>query len=282
MEEMVWKRRRNFFFACHLSLPFDFQCGGCISHLFHCVHVRVVLSLHPFLPLRLSNGSGYILGSGILISPSKERIVYYWADAKQPMSLPSLVRHYLDGREEDRALNDQRQLEMFAQLRAVQLREYVAGIRNQLYQERVAEKRSRYQEAVQKVKEQKAKLYETRLKALVGEEEDEATSTNAGGSRPNSSRASSVGVSEEGGEEDGEEGGEEEGGDGSGRGEEGGQLVVAESVEEDGGRTQKAPPAQTSREPAPAGGSAPDKSRKAARPKDKPKDRDKSSGKGRK
>lgn len=120
--------------------------------------------------------NGFILGSGVLISPQGERIVYYWADASKPKSLPSLVKHYLDAKDQERMLNDRKNMEMHAQLRGAQLREYVASIRNSLYQERVAEKRTKYNEAVQKVKEQKAKLYETRLKALVGEEDEDAVS----------------------------------------------------------------------------------------------------------
>eukprot|EP00981_Chlorochromonas_danica_P008995 scaffold2392_cov166-Ochromonas_danica.AAC.11 len=114
---------------------------------------------------------GYILGSGVLISPSGERTVYYWADAKSPKTLPSLVRHYLNSKEAERLNEEQKEMELMAPLRALQLRDYVASIRSAMYKERVTDKRNRYNEAVQKAKEQKAKLYETRLRALVGDEE---------------------------------------------------------------------------------------------------------------
>lgn len=120
------------------------------------------------LPIR-----GYILGSGVLISPSGERTVYYWADAKAPKTLPSLVRHYLNSKEAERLNEEQKEMELMAPLRALQLRDYVASIRSAMYKERVTDKKNRYNEAVKKAKEQKAKLYETRLRALVGDEEGE-------------------------------------------------------------------------------------------------------------
>lgn len=92
---------------------------------------------------------------------------------------------------------------MLAPLRGQQLKNYVTGIRNQLNSEKLAEKKRAYNEAITKcvhivvtlytfvgvflamfiiitvlffsccrAKEQKARLYEARLKALAGEEED--------------------------------------------------------------------------------------------------------------
>lgn len=60
--------------------------------------------------------------------------------------------------------------ELLAPLRGAQLRDYVNSIRSTLYNERMREKKEKYNETIQRAKEQKAKLYEERLKALAGDD----------------------------------------------------------------------------------------------------------------
>eukprot|EP01032_Pedospumella_encystans_P020483 gene20483-23267_t len=117
---------------------------------------------------------GSIRGSGTLYTPPPERkpIVYYWAENKESISLPALVRHYMRERDDEILQKEQARHIMLAPLRGQQLKNYVTGIRNQLNSEKLAEKKRAYNEAITKAKEQKARLYEARLKALAGEEDD--------------------------------------------------------------------------------------------------------------
>eukprot|EP00601_Ochromonadales_sp_CCMP2298_P000938 CAMPEP_0173174866 /NCGR_PEP_ID=MMETSP1141-20130122/3584_1 /TAXON_ID=483371 /ORGANISM="non described non described, Strain CCMP2298" /LENGTH=384 /DNA_ID=CAMNT_0014097025 /DNA_START=111 /DNA_END=1265 /DNA_ORIENTATION=- len=116
---------------------------------------------------------GFIHGSGSLITPApeKKRIVYYWAESRNKVTLPSLVRHYNTERDAEILTKEREKHMMFGELRGVQLKNYIAGIRNKMYEERSFEKKQAYVEQVTKAKEQKAKLYEARLKALAGEED---------------------------------------------------------------------------------------------------------------
>jgi hypothetical protein len=64
---------------------------------------------------------------------------------------------------------DRQKNSIYGPLRGANLKVYVQTIRAALYNARVKEKKDRYNEAIQKVKEQKAKLYEARMKALAGD-----------------------------------------------------------------------------------------------------------------
>jgi len=115
---------------------------------------------------------GYINGSGTLYTPppDKKPIVYYWdAENRDKVTLPSLVRHYMQEQDDAILRKEQESILLFGALRGAQLKNYVQGIRNEFNAERNYEKKKAYNESVLKAKEQKAKLYEARLKALAGE-----------------------------------------------------------------------------------------------------------------
>lgn len=62
----------------------------------------------------------------------------------------SVYRIYLDELKEERINNERRRNEVFAPLRGAQLRDYVNSIRSTLYNERLREKKERYNETVLK------------------------------------------------------------------------------------------------------------------------------------
>ncbi len=96
--------------------------------------------------------------------------------------------------DELRLIKEAQKNAMYGPLRGLQLKSYVSNIRNTLYTDRLREKKEKYNESIVKyvtclallqvceyvtdgfvtlcrAKEQKAKLYEARLKALAGDEE---------------------------------------------------------------------------------------------------------------
>jgi hypothetical protein len=111
------------------------------------------------------------MGQIITPPPECKHIIYYWPETKPNVTLPGLVREYLAGVDEERATTDRIHNEANAGLRGLQLKEYVTAIRTKLHSERAKEKREKYQETVLKAKEEKARLYEARVKALAGEED---------------------------------------------------------------------------------------------------------------
>jgi hypothetical protein len=118
---------------------------------------------------------GFICGAGTIITPppEKKRVIYYYAETREKVTLPGLVRIYLDELKQEKINLERKRNEVFAPLRGAQLRDYVNSIRSTLYNERLREKKERYNETVLKAKEHKAKLYEARMKALAGELEED-------------------------------------------------------------------------------------------------------------
>lgn len=118
---------------------------------------------------------GNIAGSGTLIypAPEKRRDILYFAPLKndhETRTLPDVVKEHYANKEDAQLQADRNKNEIFGPLRGAALQTYVSNIRSTLYNARVKEKKDRYNEALRKVKEQKQKLYEARLKALAGEE----------------------------------------------------------------------------------------------------------------
>lgn len=66
------------------------------------------------------------------------------------MCVGGVSRIYLEELKEERINNERRRNEVFAPLRGAQLRDYVNSIRSTLYNERLREKKERYNETVLK------------------------------------------------------------------------------------------------------------------------------------
>lgn len=79
-------------------------------------------------------------------------------------------REYLAEVDAEREKTDRIRNEANAGLRGIQLKEYVTNIRTKLHTERAKEKREKYAATVLKAKEEKARLYEARVKALAGDD----------------------------------------------------------------------------------------------------------------
>jgi len=118
---------------------------------------------------------GYICGPGSITTPPPEskQHIYFWAEKRGKITFPGLIRIFVQEQKENAVRAERRRNELLAPLRGSQLRDYVNGIRTTLYNERLREKKEKYNEAVQRAKEQKAKLHEARLKALAGEEDED-------------------------------------------------------------------------------------------------------------
>jgi hypothetical protein len=115
---------------------------------------------------------GNIEGSGVLITPENNRIVQYWpagSKGKIGVLLPTMVKEYLQAEEDLRLLGKEREDQLYSRLRSTRLNEYVALVRHNLHEQRAVEKRDRRVAEIEKIKEQKRKLMEARLKALAGE-----------------------------------------------------------------------------------------------------------------
>lgn len=80
-----------------------------------------------------------------------------------------LFRKYLQEEEDLRLLNKEREDQLYSRLRSTRLNEYVGLVRKNLHEQRSIEKQQRRQAEMEKIKEQKRKLMEARLKALAGE-----------------------------------------------------------------------------------------------------------------
>ena len=80
-------------------------------------------------------------------------------------------RRYLQEEDDLKIFARQREDALYAKLRSVRLNEYVAIVRKNLHEQRAIDKRDRKVAAVQKLREQKQKLMDARLKALAGEQE---------------------------------------------------------------------------------------------------------------
>jgi biopolymer transport protein ExbB/TolQ len=78
-------------------------------------------------------------------------------------------RRYLQEEEDLRLLGKEREDQLFSRLRSTRLNEYVGLVRTNLHERRAIEKKERRQAEIEKIKEQKQKLMEARLKALSGE-----------------------------------------------------------------------------------------------------------------
>jgi len=100
--------------------------------------------------LRLFVCSGGICGHGTLITPDDKRIIYYWPENRGPVSLPVMVRIYIEEQREEALRAEQLRHELNAPLRGLQLRDYVTNIRTALIEERTNEKRERMNEAITK------------------------------------------------------------------------------------------------------------------------------------
>lgn len=113
---------------------------------------------------------GSICGSGTLITPDNEAIVRFWPEATELRTLPGIIRLYLQEKEDEKIrVQDQRD-EYFNVIRGRRLREYVTTVRTALHSERLEEKKKRYNEALSKLKDQKEKLYQARLRALADDD----------------------------------------------------------------------------------------------------------------
>jgi|MDTB01.2.fsa_nt_gb hypothetical protein len=121
---------------------------------------------------------GSIKGTGTLITPKGERINRIWAtDDGAGLSLPACVRIYLQEKDDLEAAFIEDDAKLNGQLRGMQMQEYVNAVRTNLHNERTQEKKRKYIEAQQKMKEHQDKLREARIRALAGDldsdEEDE-------------------------------------------------------------------------------------------------------------
>lgn len=126
---------------------------------------------------------GFIQGSGVLITPppQNKHIVQFWPESDNDdddgLQLPHLVRQFLQEKNDMIQTKERERAETYGVLRGNQLKSYVAGIRSKMYNERLNIKKVKFNEAMRLAKEAKQKLYETRMKALVGEDiNDVATS----------------------------------------------------------------------------------------------------------
>lgn len=124
---------------------------------------------------------GSIKGTGTLITPKGERVNRLWdSDGNKKgagLSLPDCVRIYLQEKDDLEAAFLEDDAKVNGQLRGMQMQDYVNAVRTNLHNERTEEKKRKYVEAQQKMKEHQDKLREARIRALAGDadsdEEDE-------------------------------------------------------------------------------------------------------------
>ena len=121
---------------------------------------------------------GYIEGIGSLISPppAEERITQFWPESRneaEGLLLPALVRKYLKEKQAENEYFARNKAEMLGPLRGSQLKHYVQSIRSSIYTERLNIKKNRFNAALQAAKDQKKKLFEARMTALLGDENKE-------------------------------------------------------------------------------------------------------------
>lgn len=90
------------------------------------------------------------MGQIITPPPKCEHIIYYWDESKPNITLPGLVRYFIEERERERSEIELRRNTYQAPLRGAQLKEYVTNIRTALHSERAREKRERYNATVLK------------------------------------------------------------------------------------------------------------------------------------
>jgi hypothetical protein len=109
---------------------------------------------------------GRIQDSGVLTTPTGERIVQYWPERDHPVLLPTLVRHYIIDQENYKRSLQRRVDQRYAGLRGEQLHLYVEAIRKKIHYEKMQKKKEKFNENLKKLKEQKERLHEARLKAL--------------------------------------------------------------------------------------------------------------------
>lgn len=94
-----------------------------------------------------------------------------------------LFRTFIKEQDEERERRQEAANQMYGPLRGIQLKNYVNGIRNTLYTERVREKKQKYNDTINKIKEQKAKLHEARLRALAGDDDSDKPPSSAGSTK---------------------------------------------------------------------------------------------------
>ncbi len=126
---------------------------------------------------------GSIKGTGTLTTPTGERVIRLWTEKDSPdgapLTLPVAVRVYLQDKEafKKKVLEDENKY--YGVIRGMQMQDYVNSVRNSIHNERTAEKKRKYNEAQQAMKEHQDKLREARLRALAGDpdsDEDEVAS----------------------------------------------------------------------------------------------------------
>lgn len=118
---------------------------------------------------------GSIRGTGVLVTPTGERVVRLWKEAGHggELMLPGAVRIYVKEKDELELKYRAEQDRMHASLRGLQMTDYVNTVRTRLHNERTIEKKRRGEERKQAALEQAAKLREARLKALAGDDSDD-------------------------------------------------------------------------------------------------------------
>lgn len=114
---------------------------------------------------------GSISGTGVLIAPNKDRIAkIFHPGHDEEILLPKAVQMHLDEVQYLEESEKRRSDELFGEIRGKMLTNYVNLVRSNLEEERNREKKTKRLEAMEKLKEQKAKLHEARLNALAGVE----------------------------------------------------------------------------------------------------------------
>lgn len=120
---------------------------------------------------------GSIRGSGVLITPTCERIVRVWGSAAYhtgaDITLPTAVRIFVREKEELEQKFRNEQDRMYAGIRGMQMADYVHSVRTNLHNQRTIEKKRAQEGRKKAALEQAAKLREARLKALAGDESDD-------------------------------------------------------------------------------------------------------------
>ena len=118
---------------------------------------------------------GGIRGTGVLVTPSGERLVRLWKEGGhgRELTLPGAVRIYYQEKEDFARNIRADQDRMYAAIRGMQMNDFVQTVRTRLHNSRTIEKKRRKEEAKAAAIEQAAKLREARLKALLGEDDED-------------------------------------------------------------------------------------------------------------
>ena len=83
------------------------------------------------------------------------------------------MRIYLQEKDDLEAAYIEDDAKLNGQLRGMQMQDYVNAVRTNLHNERTQEKKRKYIEAQQKMKEHQDKLREARIRALAGEQDSD-------------------------------------------------------------------------------------------------------------